>query len=60
MLDKSFDAQRLIEIIANVDKDLIRKVKVFDVYEGENIPSEKKSIALVVIKSGFGFRPIKA
>ncbi len=48
VLDKSFDAQRLIEIIANVDKDLIRKVKVFDVYEGENIPSEKKSIALNV------------
>ena len=48
MLDKSFDAQRLIEIIANVDKDLIRKVKVFDVYEGENIPSGKKSIALNV------------
>ncbi len=48
VLDKNFDAQRLIEIIENVDKDLIRKVKVFDVYEGENIPSEKKSIALNV------------
>ena len=27
---------------------LIKKVKIFDVYEGENIPSDKKSIALKV------------
>ena len=32
-----------------MDKNLIRSVKVFDVYEGENIPSDKKSIALNVI-----------
>jgi len=31
---------------------LIKKVKVFDVYDGENIPEDKKSIALnVVIQS---------
>ena len=29
-------------------KKLIKSVKVFDVYEGENIPSNKKSIALNV------------
>ena len=28
------------------NKDLIKIVKVFDVYEGENIPEGKKSIAL--------------
>jgi len=27
---------------------LIKSVKLFDVYEGENIPSDKKSIALNV------------
>jgi len=48
VLDKNFKAQELIEIIANVDKDLIKSVKVFDVYEGENIPEDKKSIALNV------------
>ena len=48
ILDKSFKVQELIEIIANVDKDLIKSVKVFDVYEGENIPEDKKSIALNV------------
>ena len=31
-----------------MDKDLIKSVKVFDVYEGKNIPDNKKSIALNV------------
>ena len=48
ILDKNFKVQELIEIIVNVDKDLIKSVKVFDVYEGENIPEDKKSIALNV------------
>ena len=48
ILDKNFKVQELIEIITNVDKDLIKSVKVFDVYEGENIPEGKKSIALNV------------
>ena len=48
VLDKSFKVQELIKIITNVDKDLIRSVKVFDVYEGENIGEGKKSIALNV------------
>ena len=30
------------------DNNLIKNVKVFDLYEGENIPSDKKSIALNV------------
>jgi phenylalanyl-tRNA synthetase beta chain len=48
VIDKSFKVQELIKIITNVDKDLIRSVKVFDVYEGENIGEGKKSIALNV------------
>ena len=48
ILDKNFQVQELIEIISNVDKDLIKSVKVFDVYEGKNIPENKKSIALNV------------
>jgi phenylalanyl-tRNA synthetase beta chain len=49
VLNKSFQVQELIEIISNIDKDLIKTVKVFDVYEGENIPEGQKSIALNVI-----------
>jgi len=48
VLDKNFKVQELIEIIGNVDKELIKSVKVFDVYEGENIDEGKKSIALNV------------
>ena len=49
VLDKDFKVQELIEIIRNVNKELIKSVKVFDVYEGENIDEGKKSIALNVI-----------
>ncbi len=48
VVDKNIKAQDLIEIITSIDKNLIKLVKVFDVYEGENIPSNKKSIALNV------------
>ena len=48
VLDKNFKVQELIEIIRNIDKELIKSVKVFDVYEGENIDEGKKSIALNV------------
>ena len=54
VVKKDFKAQELIEIISNVDNALIKNVKIFDVYEGENIPSDKKSIALkVTIQSDF-------
>jgi len=54
VVNKDFKAQELIEIISNVDKSLIKNVKIFDVYEGENIPLDKKSIALkVTIQSDF-------
>jgi len=49
VLNKNFQVQKLIEIISNIDQDLIKAVKVFDVYEGENIPEGQKSIALNVI-----------
>ncbi|MDC3206298.1 phenylalanine--tRNA ligase subunit beta, partial [Candidatus Pelagibacter sp.] len=48
VVDKNFKAQDLIEIISSIDQTLIKSVKIFDVYEGENIPKDKKSIALNV------------
>ena len=53
VIEKSFKVQELVEIITNIDKQLIRSVKVFDVYEGENIPSDKKSLALNVTIQSF-------
>ena len=54
VVQKDLQAQDLLEIILNVDKSLVKNVKIFDVYEGENIPLDKKSIALkVTIQSDF-------
>ena len=48
LVDKNKKAQDLILTILNIDQSLIKDVKIFDVYEGENIPYDKKSIALKV------------
>ena len=48
IIDKKVKAQDLIKIISNVDKNLIQSVKIFDLYAGDNIPEDKKSIALNV------------
>ena len=48
LIDKKIKVQELVEIIISIDKDLIKNVRVFDVYEGENIPDDKKSIAINV------------
>ncbi len=48
IVDKKINVQDLVSVIANVDKNLISNIKVFDVYEGENIPKNKKSIAISV------------
>ena len=41
-------AQDLTEIISSIDHNLIKSVQIFDVYVGENIPKDKKSIAINV------------
>ncbi len=48
LISKNINAQQLVNAIKKIDKSLIKKIKIFDVYEGENIPSDKKSIALKV------------
>ena len=48
IVQKNIKAQDLINAISSVEKDLISNVKVFDVYEGENIPDNQKSIAISV------------
>ena len=48
IIDKNLKSQELIEIISNVDRELINDVNIFDIYEGENIPNDKKSIAFNV------------
>ena len=45
---KEVKAQDLINAVSSVDQKLISNIKVFDVYEGENIPESQKSIAISV------------
>ena len=48
VMDQNLEAVLLVKTIKNVDTELINDVDVFDLYEGENIPEGKKSIALSV------------
>ena len=48
VIDKIFKIGTLEKIIKEVDDDLIQKVSTFDVYEGDRIPKDKKSIAINV------------
>ena len=48
VIDKIFKIGSLEKIIREVDEDLIQNVSTFDVYEGENIPKDKKSVAINV------------
>ena len=46
IVDKKFEAEKIVNILLNVDKKLIKKIKIFDVFQGGNIEKNKKSIAL--------------
>lgn len=46
--DKNTEAGKLLATIQNVDKEKITNVILFDVYEGDKLPADKKSIAIQV------------
>jgi len=48
IVDRKVKVQDLVSVISSIDKNLISNVKVFDVYEGDNIPENQKSIAISV------------
>ncbi len=48
IMNKNINAQDLINAISSVDQDLISNIKVFDLYEGDNIPENQKSVAINV------------
>ena len=53
VVDKGMNAQDLIDAVSSVDKNLISNIKVFDVYQGDNIPENQKSIAISVTIQSF-------
>ena len=46
IVDKKFEAEKIVNTLLNVDKKLIKKIRIFDVFQGGNIEKNKKSIAL--------------
>ena len=48
MIDKIFKVGLLENIIKEIDNSIIQNVTTFDIYEGENIPKDKKSVAINV------------
>ena len=48
LVDKDLNAQRLINEIKLVDQNQIKKIFVFDIFKGNNIPVDKKSISISV------------
>jgi len=48
VIDEKYSSGEIINIVKKIDSNLIKEVKIFDVYQGENITSGKKSIAFNV------------
>ncbi len=48
VIDEKYSSGEIINFVKKIDKNLIKNVKIFDVYQGENITSGKKSIAFSV------------
>ena len=48
VIDEKYSSGEIINFVKKIDQELIKNVKIFDVYQGENITSGKKSIAFSV------------
>jgi phenylalanyl-tRNA synthetase beta chain len=48
VVDRSLTAEKLVKAVKGAEKNLIREVTVFDVYAGDKIAADKKSLALSV------------
>ena len=49
IIDKNTSSGEITRCITSVEKDIIREVRVFDVYEGKNVDKDKKSFGVTVI-----------
>ena len=52
ILDKSIDVSEVIKTIKKASNKTLQDISVFDVYEGENIDSSKKSVAFSLVFNG--------
>ncbi len=49
LVDEEINSEEILKLIKDIDKKLIQKIYIFDVYKGKNIPEGKKSIAIKII-----------
>ena len=49
LFPKEIQANEIIRKIKKIDKNFIKKVTIFDVFEGDKLPDNKKSIAIRVL-----------
>ncbi len=49
LIDKSISFEDLRNVIAKTDRKFVKDVQVFDVYEGDKLPKDKKSYALAIL-----------
>ncbi len=48
VIDEKYSSGEIINLVKKIDKDLIKEVKIFDIYQGDNIGNGMKSIAFNV------------
>jgi len=48
IIDEKYSSGEIINLVRKINKELIKEVKIFDVYQGNNINDGKKSIAFNV------------
>jgi len=53
VIDKSYKVGDLEQLIKKIDVETIKKVITFDVFEGQNIPEGKKSVAINITLQAF-------
>ena len=46
LIDQSVEFQQIVECARQTEKKFLKKVELFDVYEGKNLPAGKKSYAV--------------
>ena len=49
LFDKDIKSAEIVNAIKKINKKLVKKVTIFDVFEGTNLPENMKSIAIKVI-----------
>ena len=49
MFPKNIKTIDIVKVIKNIDKKVVKKVTIFDVFEGKNLPNNKISVAFKVM-----------